>query len=169
MLFNIPPESLIKYTVAFFIAMILFIMNMSNRSKIKKMKNKYYKFMNGLSGLNIEQLLETCIEKINETTNKNIELEKHINNIERTLLQCIQKVGVVRFNAFENVGSDLSFSIALLDNNDNGLVLSGIYSRDSSATYGKPILAGKSRYALSVEEIQALDIAKKSSRESVYS
>jgi len=47
------------------------------------------------------------------------------------------KVGVVRYNAFDDVGSDLSFSIALLDDNDNGVVISGIYSRESSTTYAK--------------------------------
>jgi len=60
------------------------------------------------------------------------------------------------------VGSNLSFAIALLDGNDNGIVLNGIYSRESTTTYAKSIINGQSKYALSAEEIQAIDIARKS-------
>lgn len=141
--------------------LILFLMNISNRIKLKKLKTKYLKFMNGLSGVNIERVLDDCIEKVNFVIEKNKEIEYQMNTIERNMYYCIQKVGVVRYNAFDNVGSDLSFSIAMLDNNDDGLVISSLYSRDSSSTYAKPVANSKSRYALSAEEIKAIDIAKK--------
>jgi hypothetical protein len=124
--------------------------------------------MNGLSDRNMEELLETCLANINSVSTKNKDIEVKINSIERNLFQCIQKVGIIRFNAFDNVGSDLSFAIALLDNNDSGIVLSGIYARDSSSTYAKPILSGKSKHSLSAEEIQAIDIAKKTNIERNY-
>jgi hypothetical protein len=151
-----------------FFIFILLLLNLANRSKFKRLKAKYYKFMNGLSDRNIEQLLEECINQVNEVRERSREIENHINYIDRNLLQTVQKVGIVRFNAFENMGSDLSFSIALLDNNDNGFVLSGIYSRDSSSTYAKPLVGGKSKYILSVEEDQAVDLAKKNYRERLY-
>jgi len=163
---GISAEWLVLIALNFFLIFILFIMNLSSRSKIKKLKSKYNRFMNGVSGENIEHLLEECIDKVNKVSAKNKEIENHINGIDRNLLYCLQKVGVVRYNAFDNVGSDLSFSIALLDNNDMGVVISGLYSRDSSSTYAKPIAGGKSKYALSVEELQAIDIAKKSYRTS---
>jgi hypothetical protein len=149
------------FGLSFFMIIILFFMNLSSKSKIKKLKNKYMKFMNGLSGANIEEILEDCINKVNSVVDKNKEIEYQVNTIERNMYYCIQKVGVIRYNAFDNVGSDLSFSIALLDNNDDGLVLSSLYSRDSSSTYAKPVSKSKSRYALSAEEIKAIDIAKK--------
>jgi hypothetical protein len=65
-------------------------------------------------------------------------------------------VGVVRYNAIANTGADLSFAIALLDQNNNGFVLNGIYSRDGSYTYAKPIENGQSKYNLSDEEKEAL-------------
>lgn len=147
--------------LSFFLIIILFFMNTSSRVKIKKLKSKYYKFMNGLSGVNIEGVLEDCLNKVNSVIDKNKEIEYQINSIERSMYYCLQKVGVVRYNAFDNVGSDLSFSIALLDNNDDGLVISSLYSRDTSSTYAKPVTNSKSRYALSAEEIKAIDIAKK--------
>jgi len=82
-------------------------------------------------------------------------------SLERDLQRCIQKVGVVRYNAFDDVGSDLSFSIALLDDNDNGVVISGIYSRESSTTYAKKIVNGTSKNPLSAEELQAISESKK--------
>jgi hypothetical protein len=110
---------------------------------------------------NIEELLDLIMDRTELIINKNEELDKKLSNIDKKLINCIQRVGVIRYNAFDNVGSDLSYSIALLNDSDNGIVLSGIYSRDSSSTYVKPINNGKSQYKLSDEEMQALDIAKK--------
>lgn len=144
---------------------LLLIMSILNNSKIKKLMKKYYCFMNGLGDNNIEGLLEKCIERLNGISERNKEIENHINGIERNVFNCIQKIGIVRFNAFDNVGSDLSYSIALLDANDDGVVVSGLYSRDNSASYAKPIIRGKSKYALSAEEIKAIDDAKKIHRQ----
>lgn len=143
---------------------ILFILQLSNSRKIKKLTKKYKSFMFDSSAQNIEEMIQGFMNKVNDVHNKNRDIELKINSIERDQLNCIQKIGVVRFNAFENVGSDLSYSIALLDKNDDGVILSGIFSRDSSTTYAKPIIAGNSKYPLSAEEIQAIDIAKKSTR-----
>ena len=163
---NNSPEILLSVAINFFLVFILFLMNLSTKSKLKKLRNKYNRFMSGISSSgNIEGMLEESITKVHEIVSKNKEIENQINQIERTLMTCIQKVGVVRFNAFDNVGSDLSFAISLLDDSDNGIVLSGIYSRDSSSTYAKPVVGGKSKYPLSAEELQALDIAKKIYRE----
>lgn len=167
-LFGVSIEWIILIGVNFLLLLLLFLMNLSNKTKIKKLKSKYYKFMNGLSGVNIEAVLDDCLEKVNDVMEKNKEIEFQINTLERNMYYCVQKVGIVRYNAFDNVGSDLSFSIALLDNNDDGLVISSLYSRDSSSTYAKPVLGSKSKYALSAEEIKAIDIAKKTRTASKY-
>lgn len=159
--FNISNELIILIGVNFLIILILFFMILSSKKKIKKLKNKYHKFMNGLSGANIEEVLEDCIDKTNGVIGKNKELEYQLNTIKRNMYYCVQKIGVVRYNAFDNVGSDLSFSIALMDNNDDGVVLSSLYSRESSSTYAKPLSGGKSKHALSAEEIKAIDLARK--------
>ncbi len=165
---NVAPEILLGFAACFLFIFILLLVSIGNARKLKRLKSKYYRFMNGFGENNIEELLETCIDKVNQVSIKNKEIESDINNIERNLIQCVQKVGIVRYNAFDNVGSDLSFSIAMLDNNDDGVILSGIYSRDSSSSYAKPVVGGKSRYTLSAEEVQALDIAKKIFRERLY-
>lgn len=167
-LFGMSIEWIILIVVNFLLILLLFLMNLANRSKIKRLKSKYYKFMNGLSDVNIEAVLEDCLDKVKGVMEKNKEIEYQMNDIERSMYYCVQKVGVVRYNAFDNVGSDLSFSIALLDNNDDGVVLSSLYSRDSSSTYAKPVSGSKSKYALSAEEIKAIDLAKKKSTARKY-
>ncbi len=165
---NLDFEILLLFSIILFLTIINIFFIIANIKKTNRIKVKYNRFMNGLSDRNMEELLEKCLDSSNVINLKNREIELKVNNIERTLLQCIQKVGIVRFNAFDNVGSDLSFSIAMLDNSDSGIVISGIYARDSSSTYAKPVTSGKSKYTLSAEEIQAIDIAKKNIIERTY-
>jgi hypothetical protein len=72
----------------------------------------------------------------------------------------VQKVGLVRYNAYNDTGSDLSFTFALMDSDDNGVVVNGLYSRDSSSIFAKPLVKGETKYNLSAEEIQAIGLAK---------
>ncbi len=167
--YGIPYELVLLIGANFFIIIILFIMNLSNRKKIRRLRTKYNRFMNGLSDANIEEVLENCIYKTNSMIDKNKQIEYRLNEIESGMYYCLQKFSVIRYNAFDNVGSDLSFSIALLNNNDDGIVISSLYSRESSSTYAKPVVGGKSKYALSAEEIKAIDTAKKVYNASKYS
>jgi len=166
--FGIPYELVIIIGANFFLIFILFLMNLSNRKKIRRLRAKYNRFMDGLSDANIEEVLENLISKTNSLIEKNKQLEYRLNQLESSLHYCVQKFSVVRYNAFDDVGSDLSFSIALLNDNDDGLVISSLYSRESSSTYAKPIVGGKSRYALSAEELKAIDNAKKAYNASKY-
>jgi len=152
------PYILIAFTIIIF---ILIIVQIRTASKLKILSNKYKKLLNGTNNKSLEQLIFDTLSLSNDIALENKEISKKIKNIQRDMQSCIQKVGVIRYNAFENVGSDLSFSIALLDNNDNGVVISGIYSRESSTTYAKKIVNGQSKHALSAEELQAISESKK--------
>jgi len=94
--------------------------------------------------------LENNFERISRKIDKIIENNKF----------SVQKVGIVRFNPFENVGSDQSFSIALLNGEDNGVVITSLYNREGNRIYGKPIKNGRSSYHLSKEESIAIEKAK---------
>ena len=80
-------------------------------------------------------------------------------DLSETMKECVQKVAIMRYRAFEDVGSDLSFSIAILDGNNDGIVLTGLYGRQQSTTYAKPIDNGISRYDLSEEELSVIQEA----------
>ena len=69
------------------------------------------------------------------------------------------KTGIVRYNAYNDAGNDLSFAVALLDDKNNGLVFNGIYSREMSNIYAKPIVGGKCKYNMTKEENEALNKA----------
>lgn len=147
---------------------LLIFLNISNMVKIKKLKKKYENFMRGENDVNLEKLLEKCILMTDEVSEKNKEIEAHLNQLDRRVLNCIQKVSISRFNAFDDVGSDLSYTLALLDGNDNGVVVTSLFSREFSTTYGKPVMGGKSKYPLSAEEIKAINDAIRKNRERQY-
>ena len=100
------------------------------------------------------------LDRVEEIESKFKELNIKLDILENQLSFSIQKIGFVRYSAFEDVGSNLSYSIALLDDNDNGIILTGIHSRTESTSYAKSVINGQSNYQLSIEEIQALERAK---------
>ena len=140
------------------LVVILFILVAVNHSKMKKIQRRYEKFMSK-DDVDLEELLVQYTKKINTLLHNEKDIQESIKRIEENLEYCVQKVGIVRYKAIANTGADLSFAIALLDRNNNGVVLNGIYSRDGSYTYAKPLNAGKSTYNLSEEEIEAIEKA----------
>jgi len=87
-------------------------------------------------------------------------LSEELENLKKESKFNFQKFGIVRFNPFSEVGGDQSFSIALLDGSDNGVVITSLYTREGNRVYGKPIKAGISEYLLSAEEKEAIEKAK---------
>ena len=124
------------------------------------------------NGNDLDQMIRTYIEKVEKsekeviinskvekTDEKNEEIMNYCKKIDNEMMECIQKMGIVRYNAFKDTGSDLSFTLALLDKYNNGVVLNGIYARDSSNIYAKPVENGESKYVLSNEEKEAIQKA----------
>ncbi|MEA3344118.1 MAG: DUF4446 family protein [Patescibacteria group bacterium] len=91
---------------------------------------------------------------------KNIkEMSMELEKLKKESKFSIQKMGIVRYNPFSSVGSNQSFSIALLDWHNNGTIITSLYSKDGSRVYGKPIEKGVSEYSLSQEEKKAIEKA----------
>lgn len=133
--------------IAFFIVVV----------QLNQLNKKYKKFLAKLgNGKNIEQDLETYMSSVKKVENQNDQIIQFCNHLNENLTSCIQKVGIVRYNAFQDTGSDLSFALALLDDRNNGVVFNGIYSREMSNIYAKPIQNGESTYPISEEEKQAI-------------
>lgn len=147
--------------------LLLIILLAINYGITSSLKDKYKRLTKGTSGRNIESILLEHIQKVEDVEEGFKGLHSKLDILENRISFCIQKVGIVRYNAFNDVGSDLSYSIALLDDNNNGIVLTGIHGRTETVSYAKPILNGKSNYNLSVEELQALERAKPNDLENV--
>jgi len=146
--------------VCILITIVLIIAYINNTRKIKKNEKKFNNLMVKLgNGNNLEAMLNRYIERVEEIHKENEEIKDYCGKINNNIAKCIQKVGLVRYNAFHDTGSDLSFALALLDRNNNGVVLNGLYSRESSNIYSKPVINGKSEYTLSKEEEQAIEQA----------
>ncbi len=88
-------------------------------------------------------------------------ISKELENLKKESKFSVQKVGVIRFNPFKNLGGNQSFSVALLDGNNDGIVITSFYSRDGNRIFGKPIRKGHSSHVLSEEEKKAIESAKK--------
>ena len=140
--------------------LIMWIIQMSRTSRLDK---KYNSLAKGLDGKNLEEIIYRYYERIDQADIHMNKIDQRLGMIEGKLLKSIQKVGIVRYNAFNDTGGDLSVSIALLDEEHNGFILTSIYGRSNTTVYGKPVKKGKSSYTLSVEELQALDRAKNNS------
>lgn len=138
------------------LVIILFIMLMVTLKSLNKLEGKYRKFMRGVDNKNLEGLVTGYLDKIDEAKLEVEHMKELYNELNLKLKECVQKVSIVRYRAFEDVGSDLSFSIALLDESNSGVIITGIYGRNESTTYAKPIDRGISRYELSQEEDQVL-------------
>ncbi len=149
---------LLMMTILIFIALMVFI---NINIKLTRMNKRYRKLMTGMDGSNIERLLMGHIDEVRETVQKMEVLETEYKRVDAMSQKAVQKVGVVRFSPFEEIGSDLSYAIALLDCHHDGVVLSSIFGRDESRCYAKPIKNGESSYVLTEEEKQAIEEAIK--------
>lgn len=128
--------------------------------KQNTMKNEYKKFMKKLgNGKDIEQMLNNHLDEVKAVKTQNQEILDYCRKIDTDFTKTISKVGIVRYSAFKDTGSDLSFALALLNKNNDGVVLNGIYSREASSIYAKPIKNAESTYTLSAEEKQAIQKA----------
>jgi hypothetical protein len=129
--------------------------------KMGKLKKKYNKFMQGATGLSIEEALNKQIDELNELKIDLKELNNDVNNIRNIQLKTIQKVGVVKYNAFREMGGNLSFVLTLLDANNNGTMLNAMHTREGCYTYLKQVEAGQISVQTSDEEKKSLEKALK--------
>ncbi|MCR4943771.1 MAG: DUF4446 family protein [Clostridium sp.] len=141
------------------IIILLFILVIVLFKSINRVENRYRKLMRGTSSKNLEELIISQLDNIEESNKKSNEALERCEEIRNNMKECVQKVAIMRYKAFEDVGSDLSFSVAILDENNDGILLTGIYGRQESTTYAKPIDKGISRYDLSEEEKHVLNEA----------
>lgn len=139
--------------------LILFIICIVSLVKQKKLKKKYESFMLGKDAKSMENEITDLfsdIKYLKESVDKNA---KEIRHIYKRLETTYQKLGIVKYDAFKQMGGKLSFSLALLDENNDGFILNSVHSSDGCYSYTKEIKDGSCQITLGEEEQQALDIA----------
>ena len=144
-------------TIVLVIALLVYCVILHIR--LGSLKKKYDFFMQGDNGGSLERKLSVEVSEIRDAA-KGLETmmteQAAIRNIQSNT---IQKIGFIKYNAFENIGNDLSFALTLLDGNNNGICISSIYGRNESRIFSKPIVKGKSLVSLSQEELESLNEA----------
>lgn len=147
-----------------FMMILLFLLVLILWIKLRRLKKRYNFFTGGnrRPDHNLEIQMRDYMEKVKDVQEKYGKVVDVVNDIRENVTGCTQKIGIVRYNPFEEIGGNLSFAIAILDGKDNGIVLNGIHSRTGTFTYAKPVESGVSTYVLCEEELQAIEEAKKS-------
>lgn len=156
--YTIPVELLLFYSVIFCLAGFLFaiialiISSRTNRRCKRILKDG--------AGRDITEAIVNYYKKCTDIMDEYNKAEDRLLRLEKESGACIKKVGAIRYNAFGDNNSNLSFAAAVLDDNDTGFVLNGVYTRQQTATYLKPIERGTSLFELSEEEEEAIKTAK---------
>lgn len=143
-------------TILLIVEFILLILMMK---KIKLLSRSYKDFMRGKDAESLEEVILERFNEIDDLKIANGENRKRIDDITQNLLLTYQKIGIVKYDAFHEMGGKLSFALALLDKSNNGFVMNSMHNRESCYTYIKEIIDGKSYITLSDEEKKAVDTA----------
>ena len=143
----------------FALIIILLILFIVQAVKLSKLSKRYKKFMGGKNAKSLEKDIMGLYEDnkfLKTSMEKN---KKDIQTLYRKFEGTFQKVGIVKYDAFNQMGGQLSFSLALLDENDNGFILNSVHSTEGCYSYTKEIKGGLCDISLGDEEKKALDIA----------
>lgn len=138
------------------ILMILMIVNVVQMSKLKK---NYRIFMTGKNAKTLEDTLIKRLDQVDELMVANKANEKNIKALFQNMQLTYQKMGLVKYDAFHEMGGKLSFSLAMLDMKNNGFIISAMHTREGCYTYIKEIVDGNSIIVLSEEDQEALNQA----------
>ena len=141
------------------VLVILFIWLIALSRRVRRTAFWMSRMLKGTDPVSLEKLLEENLIKLGQLDSRMQELEITCRQLERNLEKCVQGVGVVRFDAFQDVGGQQSFALALVDGNQDGVVMSSLYGRQDARCYAKPIRAGQATHHPSAEEQEALNQA----------
>lgn len=140
--------------------LLLLILLIITMIRLGGLNKKYIKFMTGANGENLEKQVLSRFADVDVLKKDNKLMHTEIDKIKENLLVTYQKIGVVKYDAFKEMGGKLSFVLALLDKNNNGILLNSVHSsREGCYTYIKEIIKGESFLELSADEKAALDMA----------
>ncbi len=143
----------------FVVMIVMIILYFRVLSNFKKLNQKYERFMQGKDMESLEDTVFSQFDRIEKLEESDKKKQAEIEQIFENLLSVYQKKGLVKYDAFRDLSGNLSYAVALLDKEDNGFVISSMYSREGCYSYAKNIVHGESELHLSEEEEKALKIA----------
>ena len=123
------------------------------------MRISYNSFMRGKDGKSLEESIADKFEELDELSEETMRNRAEIQKIRKDMLSNFQKVGILKYDAFHEMGGKLSFALTLLDGNDSGYIINSMHSREGCYNYIKEIVKGESYIELSEEEMESLEKA----------
>lgn len=152
------PETFVAPALALLAVLVVvqFALIAGLSSRLGRLNRSLRTFFSTGTGENIEELLRSTLQQSNEAAQHSVTVQARIENLEAQIGTCLQHVGLVRYDAFGDVTGQQSFSLALLDGSNNGAILTALFARTNSRTYGKMIVAGQPQQQLTEEEQEAL-------------
>ena len=136
------------------LVLIVIVLNLS--LGLHRMQRKYNMFMKGSDGQSLERVFAQKIKEVDRLSAANDDNYIKIQSLQKKMDKTVTKYGIVKYDAFDDVGGKLSFALAMLDKNNTGFILNAIHSRDNCFFYIKEIVNGESYILLSSEEMDAL-------------
>lgn len=145
--------------VLLLVIIILLFMEISTKRKLKKVTDKYEVFMGGKDAKKLEETVFERFEQVDKLWDFTKNNEREIAEIKENLLITYQKVGLVKYDAYNEMGGKLSFVLCMLDKDNNGFMMNSMHNREGCYTYVKEIFDGEAQVVLSEEETKALEKA----------
>lgn len=154
---GIDPAYLIIFL--FILQVILFVLLINVNMKYNRMKKNYSSFMRGKDGKNLEESIIERFEELEEISEMAKKNKEDIHDISKKIRKNYQKIGIVRYDAFHEMGGNLSFALTMLDEENSGWIMNAMHSREGCYTYIKEIVKGESYIELAEEEKESLERA----------
>ncbi len=154
---SIDPAYIFAVMAVLIIALIVTVIICLN--KLSKLNEKYNRFMKGSDGKSLEEAVTKRFSQVDKLLSENTKKTKEIEDIFENMKIAVQKVGIVKYDAFNEMGGKLSFALAMLNKNNTGFVMNAMHSREGCYIYIKEIIKGESYIPLGTEEKEALQKA----------
>ena len=127
------------------VLLILFILTIVNIVQMKKLKKNYRIFMSGKDAKTLEDTLIQRLDQVDSLLESNEENDSNIKVLSKNMQRTYQKMGLIKYDAFHEMGGKLSFSLAMLDMRNNGFIINAMHTREGCYTYIKEIIDGNWR------------------------
>lgn len=147
------------FILMFILIVIAFFMIVNVNMKYNRLKSKYNSFTRGKDGRTLETSILEKFAEVDEIVAMTRQNRQDIRNINRKIQEDYQKIGIVKYDAFHEMGGKLSFALTMLDGDNNGWIINAMHSREGCYTYIKEIVKGESYIELAEEEAESLERA----------
>lgn len=159
LLFNMGVDPFYIIVIMFILIVVAFILAISANMKYLRLKSSYNIFMRGKDAKSLEESMAKRFSLLDDLMTICKQNQEDVRGLNKRIQRNYQKIGIVKYDAFHEMGGKLSFALTMLDARDNGYIINAMHSREGCYTYIKEIVKGKSYIELAEEEAESLERA----------